>query len=131
MQAQTHTPAGIFGHHIRYVVPLFQRPYVWTRDDQWNPLWEDVRTLTERLLDAPPATYGAPPAPPHFLGAIVLDQQLSPAGFIGIRHVIDGQQRLTTLQLLLDAKGQEDIVRNGKYLPMQPEAAERERKKLD
>jgi hypothetical protein len=37
MQAQTHTPAGIFGHHIRYVVSLFQRPYVWTQDEQWVP----------------------------------------------------------------------------------------------
>jgi hypothetical protein len=103
VQAQTHSPAGIFGHHVRYVVPLFQRPYVWTEDDQWKPLWEDVRTLTEHLLNAPPAAFGAPPVPPHFLGAIVLDQQSSPSGFIAVRHIIDGQQRLTTLQLLLDA----------------------------
>jgi hypothetical protein len=103
VQAQTHSPAGIFGHHIRYVVPLFQRPYVWTEDDQWKPLWDDVRTVTERLLEAPPATYGSPPVAPHFLGAIVLDQQTIPSGFIAVRHVIDGQQRLTTLQLLLDA----------------------------
>jgi hypothetical protein len=66
------------------------------------PLWEDVRTVTERLIDAP-AGYGAAPVPPHFLGAIVLDQQFIPAGFIAVRHVVDGQQRLTTLQLLLDA----------------------------
>lgn len=103
MQAQTHTPAGIFGLHIRYVVPLFQRPYVWTEEEQWSPLWDDVRTLTEQLRDASPSAYGAPPVPPHFLGAIVLDQQLGPSGYITIRHVIDGQQRLTTLQLLLDA----------------------------
>jgi uncharacterized protein DUF262/uncharacterized protein DUF1524 len=103
LQAHTQTPAGIFGHHIRYVVPLFQRPYVWTEDDQWRPLWEDVRTLTERLLDAPAPTYGSPSMPPHFLGAIVLDQQSIPAGYIATRHIIDGQQRLTTLQLLLDA----------------------------
>jgi hypothetical protein len=102
VQAQTLAPAGVFGYHIRYVVPLFQRPYVWNLDDQWQPLWEDVRTVTERLLDAP-AGYGAAPVPPHFLGAIVLDQQFIPAGFIAVRHVVDGQQRLTTLQLLLDA----------------------------
>jgi hypothetical protein len=47
--------------------------------------------------------YGATSVPPHFLGAIVLDQQRVPVGFIATRHVIDGQQRLTTLQLLLDA----------------------------
>ena len=103
MQAQTHTPSAIFGNHIRYVVPLFQRPYVWNETDQWQPLWNDISTLAERLLEAPPGVYGAPAVPPHFLGAIVLDQQLIPAGFINVRHVIDGQQRLTTLQLLLDA----------------------------
>jgi hypothetical protein len=102
VQAQTLSPAGIFGYHIRYVVPLFQRPYVWSLEDQWQPLWEDVRTVAERLLDAP-AGYGPAPVPPHFLGAIVLDQQFIPAGFIAVRHIVDGQQRLTTLQLLLDA----------------------------
>ena len=35
------------------------------------------------------------------------------------------------LRYILSREGQEDIVRNGKYLPTQPEAAERERKKLD
>jgi hypothetical protein len=102
MQAQTHTPAAIFGHHIRYVVPLFQRPYVWNREDQWEPLWSDVRVVAERLQDAAEAA-GSEQIPPHFLGAIVLDQPQIPAGFIAVRHIIDGQQRLTTLQLLLDA----------------------------
>lgn len=102
MKAQTLTPAALFGSHIRYVVPLFQRPYVWKRDEQWAPLWDDVRTLAEKVLETPPG-YGAPAVPPHFLGAIVVDQQLNAAGFIQVRHVIDGQQRLTTLQLLLDA----------------------------
>jgi phosphate transport system substrate-binding protein len=35
------------------------------------------------------------------------------------------------LLYILSREGQEDIVRNGKYLPMQPEAAKREREKLD
>ena len=103
VQAQTLSPAGLFGSHVRYVVPLFQRPYVWTRDDQWDPLWEDIRALTEQLMDTAADPYGGLPVPPHFLGAIVLDQQRIPAGFIATRHVVDGQQRLTTLQLLLDA----------------------------
>lgn len=103
MQAHTLSPAGLFGVQVRYVVPLFQRPYVWTRDDQWDPLWGDIRALTEQLTDAAADPYGGAPVPPHFLGAIVLDQQRIPAGFIAMRHVIDGQQRLTTLQLLLDA----------------------------
>jgi phosphate transport system substrate-binding protein len=35
------------------------------------------------------------------------------------------------LLYILSRQGQEDIVRNGKYLPMQPEAARREREKLN
>lgn len=102
MKAQTLTPAALFGSHIRYVVPLFQRPYVWKEEEQWAPLWADVRALAETVLQTP-AGYGSAPVPPHFLGAIVVDQQPNAAGFIQVRHVIDGQQRLTTLQLLLDA----------------------------
>lgn len=102
MKANTLTPAEIFGNQIRYVVPLYQRPYVWTKETQWQPLWDDVSALADRVLEAPD-TYGAPPVPPHFLGAIVIDQLPGPVTHIGTRSVIDGQQRLTTLQLLLDA----------------------------
>lgn len=104
MQSQTLTPFKLFAGPTRYVVPLFQRPYVWDRETQWEPLWDDIRAVAERLLESGVDNPFAPPeVPPHFLGAIVLDQQRVQAGFIDIRHVIDGQQRLTTLQLLLDA----------------------------
>ena len=39
----------------------------------------------------------------HFLGAVVLQQQPNPSARLETRLVVDGQQRLTTLQLLLDA----------------------------
>jgi uncharacterized protein with ParB-like and HNH nuclease domain len=39
----------------------------------------------------------------HFLGAVVLKQLASTAGDPSRLSVIDGQQRLTTLQILLDA----------------------------
>ncbi|MDI6627151.1 MAG: DUF262 domain-containing protein [Rhodococcus sp. (in: high G+C Gram-positive bacteria)] len=103
MQANTNTPSEIFGSNVQYVVPIFQRPYVWNRVDQWEPFWEDVRALTEKVINNPSPAFGVPPVAPHFLGAVVIDQQLSPSGFIAIRHVVDGQQRLTTLQLLIDA----------------------------
>ncbi|HYY78822.1 MAG TPA: DUF262 domain-containing HNH endonuclease family protein [Actinomycetes bacterium] len=104
MQSQTLTPFKLFAGPTRYMVPLFQRPYVWNREDQWEPLWEDVRTVAERLLESTAAgPFEAPNVSPHFLGAIVVDQQPVPVGFIDLRHIIDGQQRLTTLQLLLDA----------------------------
>lgn len=82
----------------RLLVPLFQRPYVWTLDVQWRPLWEDVTRQADRILDRV-----AGGLKPHFLGAVVLQQ--APIGLGGLQEwtVIDGQQRLTTLQILLDA----------------------------
>jgi len=81
---------------IRLMVPLFQRPYVWTQKDQWEPLWEDIRGIAEDLLNDRFRR-------PHFLGAIVLEQVPTGAGEIERRLVIDGQQRLTTAQIVLEA----------------------------
>lgn len=86
----------IFGQDRRHIVPLFQRPYVWEQAKQWEPFWEDIRKLAERLAN------GEQPRP-HFLGAIVLDQMAQPTGHVETRLVIDGQQRLTTLQIFLEA----------------------------
>ncbi|MDT5012131.1 MAG: hypothetical protein QOH57_3748 [Mycobacterium sp.] len=41
----------------------------------------------------------------HFLGAVVVQAQDNQTGSLPARNVIDGQQRLTTLQLLMDAAG--------------------------
>lgn len=82
----------------RLIVPLFQRPYVWNEENQWEPLWNDVIRVTERFLAEPRAKHH-----PHFLGAVVLQQIQNPTGQLQERTIIDGQQRLTTLQILLDA----------------------------
>ncbi len=82
----------------RLIVPLFQRPYVWNEENQWEPLWNDLVRLTERLLANPAGKHF-----PHFLGAVVLQQVQNPVGTMQERTIIDGQQRLTTLQLLFDA----------------------------
>lgn len=103
MKAFTYAPSEIFGTHIRYVIPLFQRPYVWNKEQQWAPLWDDVARVADAVLTAPTAVFGAPSVAPHFLGAIVVEGSAFPTGYIAVRHVVDGQQRLTTLQLLLDA----------------------------
>ena len=96
MDANSINIQKIFEQTIRYHIPLFQRPYVWTEEDNWRPLWDDVRNLSERML-----RNGS--VHPHFLGAIVLDQLKAATGTIELRQVIDGQQRLTTIQLFLAA----------------------------
>lgn len=103
MKATPLTPAEIFGNQIRYVIPLFQRPYVWNEQDQWAPLWEDIVRVAETVLVTPPPPFGPRAVPPHFLGAVVVEQQHVGVDYISVRGVVDGQQRMTTLQLLMDA----------------------------
>ena len=81
----------------RLLVPLFQRPYVWNQENQWMPLWQDLERVANRLLASPDQQQ------PHFLGAVVFQQIQNPTGNLQQRTVIDGQQRLTTLQILLDS----------------------------
>lgn len=96
METSVKTPLEVFFQPQQLMVPLFQRPYVWSQDGQWQPLWDDVQRLADRLLR------GEDPAP-HFLGAVVLQHVLQEAGRVQARSVIDGQQRLTTLQILFHA----------------------------
>lgn len=88
----------VFMQPQRLVVPLFQRPYVWNEESQWEPLWNDVVRVAERVLNRPGDKHQ-----PHFLGAVVLQQVQKQTGQMQERTIIDGQQRLTTMQLLLDA----------------------------
>lgn len=94
MEANPQNLELIFDPSIAYRIPLFQRPYVWNEEENWQPLWDDIQLLMDRyLLDKKVHS--------HFLGAVVLEQVTNATGSIGARQVIDGQQRLTTLQLFL------------------------------
>ena len=102
------SPKALFQKDIRYTVPAFQRRYVWTLDDQWEPLWEDMRNTAEDYLEKLDHSNGdgikaEQETVRHFLGAVVVQQVNTATRDVERREVIDGQQRLTTLQLLLDA----------------------------
>lgn len=86
----------LFDTKHRYVVPLFQRQYVWSQEIQWEPLWEDILSKTMDRLENREAH-------PHFMGAMVFEQLKTFGNQIPAHTVIDGQQRLTTLQLFLAA----------------------------
>lgn len=97
MDSRTFTIQQIFQDRRQYRVPFYQRPYVWNRDDQWGRLWEDVRDKADARLQGGKVV-------PHFMGAVVLEPQKK-VGLLGVErhHIIDGQQRLTTLQYVLTA----------------------------
>lgn len=98
METRVHTPQQVFNMPQRLLVPLFQRPYVWNEENQWAPLWADVTRVAERRVTRPDAKQLA-----HFLGAVVLQQAVGAVDSMQQWMVIDGQQRLTTLQVMLDA----------------------------
>ena len=88
MQAITNPFANIINGPKQFVIPVFQRDYAWG-PEQCDRMWSDV--LKAAIYDAP-----------HFLGSFVyVDEQVG-ASF-GSWLVIDGQQRLTTLTLLMIA----------------------------
>lgn len=75
----------------QYIVPMFQRTYSWEKRD-WTTLWSDVMDLLDEESSRP-----------HFIGSIVTaPAKMLPEG-IAKYLLIDGQQRLTTLLLLLAA----------------------------
>lgn len=97
VKTDVQTPMQVFHLPQHLLVPLFQRPYVWDEDEQWAPLWHDIRRVVELRLANPHAE------PTHFLGAVVLQSQENTPGHLPESAIIDGQQRITTLQLVVDA----------------------------
>lgn len=76
----------------QFIIPIYQRTYSWT-DKQCLQLWEDI--LRAGSSDAIAV---------HFVGSIVyVEQGLSQVTHQAPLLVIDGQQRLTTVSLLLEA----------------------------
>lgn len=76
----------------QFAVPIFQRRYSWEKK-HCQRLWEDVLNLGQSHTDRF-----------HFIGSIVyIDPKVNAASRVRELQVIDGQQRLTTLILLLAA----------------------------
>lgn len=92
LTAKEQSLAKIFSDDYVFTIPGYQRPYAWGRD-QAQELLDD---LLGALASAPAQLSEAAP---YFLGSIVLIKaEASPEA-----TVVDGQQRLTTLTLLLSA----------------------------
>ena len=77
------------GGTCQYLIPLYQRTYSWGQE-QCVRLWSDIVNLHNTRREG------------HFVGSIVRIDEDSAAGST-LAMIIDGQQRLTTLTLLLIA----------------------------
>lgn len=101
MKADALNPRQLFDGNVHYEIPAFQRPYVWNEENQWAPLWGDVVRVAEKVVEAGEGAGGVPAG--HFLGAVVYESKPPVVGDVTRHLVIDGQQRTTTLQVLIDA----------------------------
>lgn len=89
------------GGDVHYVLPHFQREYAWEKDN-WQTLVSDVFDLYE--------SYTADKEPEHFMGALVVISDGTRNGVIPAFKLVDGQQRLTSISLMLCAFG--DIIKD-------------------
>ena len=89
MQAKETKLQDIIEGTKQYVIPLFQRTYSWT-SKEWEILWKDLVELCETES---PRT--------HFIGSIVNMPTVSVPEGVAKYLLIDGQQRLTTIFLIL------------------------------
>jgi len=103
MQAGDTRLGQIFANDQQNVVPHFQRPYVWTEENNWQPLWEDIRLAAEEVEQESLSGYYPSEHRTYFLGAVVLQTSPKPPKRVALLNVVDGQQRLTTLQILFAA----------------------------
>jgi hypothetical protein len=91
------TPTLVINYYSGFkqnVVPLFQRPYTWS-EKQWRTLWEDVMVFYPADEANDKAT--------HFMGAVVTMPARSVPVGVNKFLIIDGQQRLTTISILMCA----------------------------
>jgi hypothetical protein len=91
MEASPAQIIEFFSGFKQSVIPLFQRPYEW-QDRHWGTLWQDVLERYEAEKDLS-----------HFMGAIVTMPAKSVPVGVSKHMVIDGQQRLTSIAVLLCA----------------------------
>ena len=91
MKSSNLTLGAVLNSPNQYVIPVFQRYYRWDQPE-WEKLWDDLTELQQ------PGRSGR-----HFMGFLVLVPESVMPGQIAKYHLIDGQQRLTTLTLVLCA----------------------------
>lgn len=96
MQASETVLKALLEGKRQYLVPLYQRRYAWSGKN-WKPFWEAIERQYWAQKPSPEKK------PTHFFGSLVLQPQESQVSGVWLHSVIDGQQRLTTIFVLLAA----------------------------
>ena len=99
LDADFVTVDELFGGRVQFVIPVYQRHYVWNEEEQWKPLWQDIKDTI--AINAKVEL--AHDRRSHFTGTIVIRHLPRKIGAVSQYEIIDGQQRLTTFQIILCA----------------------------
>ncbi len=100
MEARHCAVGDLFTRSSQFSIPPFQRSYCWRMDEHWEPLWEDIENYL-LLSDEAVSTPGSEP-PTHFLGAVIIQAVDSSKKKRTVEFsIVDGQQRITTLQVFM------------------------------
>jgi uncharacterized protein with ParB-like and HNH nuclease domain len=91
MEASPTKVIQYFNGEKQNLIPLFQRPYTW-KQSNWQSLWDDLMVQ-----------YDLGDSGTHFMGAIVSVPAVAVPVGVSKYLIIDGQQRLTTISLILCA----------------------------
>jgi uncharacterized protein with ParB-like and HNH nuclease domain len=105
---------SFFTGNLQYVVPFFQRSYVW-KEENWDILWEHVSNIAENDRNGSKDE--------HFIGTLITKQRLAETIGEAKLDLIDGQQRLTTISLFLKAIAIK-ATGSGEYLKLKDKANE-------
>lgn len=97
MDAKPLSVGKILSERQRFVVPIYQRTYAWTKREL-EPLFEQIVGKSDELLKTGKVAFS------HYMGALLLIPDADPVfGRIQAFNVVDGQQRLTTFHLCFAA----------------------------
>ena len=108
--ATEDTVKSLLSRSYRYIVPEYQRQYSWG-EEQWQDFWRDLQSIEDERT--------------HFLGSVVFVERDTDFDELNEFEIVDGQQRLTTISILLCAireyheqRGNEEIAEsiNNRYL---------------
>ena len=90
MEANKRKFAELVGGSVQFVIPVFQRDYNWA-EEQCEQLWDDVERIGQRAEGD------------HFFGPVVYISTKGHGAAFTRWLLIDGQQRMTTVSLLMVA----------------------------
>lgn len=126
MKTSVQSIGDIFGKDVQWIIPVYQREYEWRsredkteRDPQVPRLWDDIKKKALARQDGEKPT-------PHYFGAIMYSPSNKSAleSMKGVEehYLVDGQQRITSSQLVLIAL--REVAAENDLLDMKQEVSE-------